>query len=130
MTRREYHVSVKAAIFNADDEVLMIRLDHCDEYGLPGGHIESNETPDQTMARELYEETGLQGVNLKHADFFMHDGEEKLVLAYTGTTEDSALKSAQNNLEGIGIPVWISKGAFNVIKTNQCYRDFVAKLWV
>lgn len=126
MNRQLYPVSVKAAIFNDKHELLMIRLHEGDRYGMPGGHLEAGEMPDEAIRRELHEETGVKDYTLKRADFFVHK-EGRVVLAYIGNTANPALESAQNNLEGT--PIWISKTEFETVNTRQCYRDFVAKFW-
>lgn len=125
MSRQLYPVSVKAAIFNADNDVLMIHMPRSEEYGMPGGHIDAGETPDEAMARELLEEAGI-ACNLTRADFFFHE-EGKLILAYVGKVQDATLKSNQDELEGI--PVWVSKEDFTEVRTNQCYKEFLAKFW-
>ena len=125
--RRVFRVSTKAAIFNKNrDKVIVIHMDQSNDWGLPGGHIEQDETPDKAIVRELYEECGIKSSNLRSDSFFMHsDG--KLILAYTGTTLDDSLKSSQNNLEGI--PKWLSRDEFLQITIEPKYRDWVLKSW-
>lgn len=83
--------------------------------------------PDEAMERELQEETGLRNCDLKRIDFFVHEGEGKIVLGYTGTTDELKLKSEQDDLEGV--PVWVPRATFDVINTHPSYRVFVNKLW-
>lgn len=64
------------------DLVLAVsRLPGSSEWGLPGGKADPGETPRQTAARELYEETGLHG---RHAlvpvlSFIQPDGTATVV---------------------------------------------------
>lgn len=58
-----------AVLVNARNEILLLRRSRTDTFapglwGLPGGHIAGEETPDQTMLRELNEEIGT-GVSLR-----------------------------------------------------------------
>jgi 8-oxo-dGTP diphosphatase len=64
-------VSADIAVFRKVGEVLQILLicrknpPYKGMWALPGGFMEMDETLEETAARELFEETGLQGVELK-----------------------------------------------------------------
>lgn len=125
--RKQFRVATKAALFNGDrSKVLVIHMDQNSDWGLPGGHIEENETPDEAIARELFEECGVSSDNLKHADFFLHS-EGKLILAYIGTANSETLKSQQNELEGK--PKWLTRNEFEAITIESWYRDLVLHNW-
>lgn len=123
----KFYVSSKAAIFNSDlTKVLAIYISERNCYGLPGGHIEKDESPDQAMYRELYEECGIRPSNLKHVDFFVHDC-GKIVLGYTGTINDSNVEPKQIDIEGI--PKWLSKSEYKKVSIDEGYRKFVLENW-
>ena len=50
--------AVKIYVFQ-DNELLLTNID-TRGWDLPGGHIEPDETPEEAIARELHEETGMQ----------------------------------------------------------------------
>ncbi|BCX14212.1 MAG: hypothetical protein KatS3mg085_744 [Candidatus Dojkabacteria bacterium] len=45
-------------VLNTNNEVLLVSADK-HWWGLPGGTIKKRETPEQTLAREVYEETAV-----------------------------------------------------------------------
>ena len=50
---------------NSNGEFLAVsRKNDTTKFGLPGGHIEEGETPEQAVIRETFEETGLKISNL------------------------------------------------------------------
>jgi 8-oxo-dGTP pyrophosphatase MutT (NUDIX family) len=53
-----YRVSAKGLIL-MDNKALLVRRNN-GEWSLPGGRLEEGETPEQAMAREVLEETGIQ----------------------------------------------------------------------
>ena len=95
-----FPVSTKAAIYSENaSHVLVIYINKNKSWGLPGGHIEAGETPDQAIERELMEECGLAIPHLQRRDFFLHS-EGKIILAYTGVAPSHTLQSTQHNCEG------------------------------
>ncbi|PJD95419.1 MAG: NUDIX hydrolase [Parachlamydia sp.] len=64
------HVHVSACYIEIDDKLLLLRRasgkleEH--SWGVPGGKIEKEETPEQAAYRELFEETGIQQEAISH----------------------------------------------------------------
>ena len=69
-------VTVDATVFTIIDDkmkVLLIQRGHepfKDKWAFPGGFIEMDEELEDAVVRELYEETGLRGVELKQMHTF------------------------------------------------------------
>lgn len=55
----EKHFTASALIINKEGKVLLMNHKKLGAWLYPGGHINTNETPDETVVREVKEETGL-----------------------------------------------------------------------
>ncbi|XOB46459.1 MAG: NUDIX hydrolase [Candidatus Nealsonbacteria bacterium] len=62
------HFTASALIFNERNEVLLLKHKKLGVWLYPGGHIAENETPDETLLREVKEETGLSVEILSNRD--------------------------------------------------------------
>jgi len=55
------HFCASAFVVNpVDRKILLVHHGIFDRWVQPGGHIENNETPEETAIREVYEETGIR----------------------------------------------------------------------
>lgn len=55
-----FYAAAGAFIRDEDDRVMLVKPTYRDEWTLPGGVVEAAETPDQTCAREVFEELDLK----------------------------------------------------------------------
>jgi 8-oxo-dGTP pyrophosphatase MutT (NUDIX family) len=55
----DYPISIKGVLFTRQEKVVLMRNER-DEWELPGGRIEPDETPEQCLAREIKEELSLR----------------------------------------------------------------------
>lgn len=125
MTHHLLRVTCKSAIYTPDHKKVLLAEYGPHGYGLPGGHIDPNETPDETMQRELKEELGLSTIILKRADFFFHPN-GKLVLGFTAQMDEATPLVVQ--LEEISAAVWVEVDAIaNGTIDVPSYKDFILK---
>jgi 8-oxo-dGTP diphosphatase len=93
-------LTVDAVVFRArpgfSREVLVIRRGNepfAGRFALPGGFIEVNEPPEEAVARELEEETGISGVELRQ--FHSFGGPDRdprgwaVTIAFAGVAPDT-----------------------------------------
>lgn len=66
-TQSKFTVSVIAIVTNDEGKILI--ADHYirpgASWGLPGGFVDKNESPEEAIKREILEETGLELINIK-----------------------------------------------------------------
>ncbi|MFP4021332.1 MAG: NUDIX domain-containing protein [Halanaerobium sp.] len=63
---RHPEATVGAVILNSEDKVLICKSNKWNQqYVIPGGHIELGETMEETLLREVKEETGLEVYDVK-----------------------------------------------------------------
>lgn len=97
-------ISAGGVIINKFNKKLFILKRKNGNWVLPKGHIEENESPEETAIREVKEETGL---NVKIIDYIgktqyhapateRHPEEEKTVLWYLMETNDNFIKVEEN----------------------------------
>ena len=63
---------VKVLIVNSKDEVLLGYSNH--DYQFPGGHVEEGESLEETVIREIKEETGIELKSVKSKPFALMKG--------------------------------------------------------
>lgn len=55
------HFCASAFVINPSDKrILLVRHSNFDKWLQPGGHMEDDETPEETAVREVFEETGVR----------------------------------------------------------------------
>lgn len=123
--RHLLRVSCKCALYTPDGAKVLLSEYEEGDYGLPGGHMDPDEMPDETIARELYEELGLRNLTLSRKDFWMHKN-GKLILGYTGSLDETTKMIIQDN--ELRNALWvevalIEDGTVNV----DSYEEFICK---
>ncbi|SEF38382.1 ADP-ribose pyrophosphatase YjhB, NUDIX family [Amycolatopsis pretoriensis] len=104
MTEAGYPVSIKGVLIR-DDRVLLVHNER-DEWELPGGRIEPGETPEQTVAREITEESGLPVEVAEILDAWMYHiavaAKDVFIVTYGCTTTSSAAPVLSHEHSRIG----------------------------
>ncbi len=123
-------VSTKLALYSHDKaRVLTMHYLKSGWNGLPGGHVEKNETPDDALRRELNEELALSVGGITRKDFFLREGKRgSIVLAYTAIApEDVVLSPTAPRVE---VGVWVEKDKVNDIPfMTPEYKRFILENW-
>lgn len=89
MARQQFRVTCKAALFDSEKAKVLLVEYRKNEYGLPGGHLELGETPEEATRRELAEELGIDYQEyLVLKDSWLHPN-GKLIIGFVGHLDDT-----------------------------------------
>ncbi len=78
----EKHFTASALILNEEGKILLLYHKKLNVWLYPGGHIESNETPDEAVVREVLEETGLEIKIIGNLDNSLADKEADVTVLH------------------------------------------------
>ena len=89
LDRSRAYVAAGVLFFNAAGRILLVQPTYKDHWDIPGGYVETGETPAQAAAREIREELDIDAAvgTLLVADWAPHPDEgDKLLLIFDGGT--------------------------------------------
>lgn len=120
-----HYVSVKVAVYSDDKSHVLVMKYGSGVFGLPGGHLELNETPDEALVREFQEELGAVLPPVKRTDFFMSG---RLVLGFVALAPIDMPMDPPNPEKEHG--VWVTRSEFDQIEDiADGYRTLVTENW-
>jgi 8-oxo-dGTP pyrophosphatase MutT (NUDIX family) len=130
MERPKHRVSVKAALVTSDRSKVLVTKLADGRFGLPGGHLEYGETPDEGIVRELNEELGVAYRGpLTQAGFWADPSGDRILLGYIGQLDETTPLTLQyEELEGVHWAT-LSEVESGVVMTRT-YNDLLIKALV
>ena len=129
-TYTKHSVSTKVALYSHDKQkVLVMRYVKSGLTGLPGGHVDKGEHPDDTLRRELVEELSLSLDTITRKDFFIRDRDGRaIILAYTAIAPENV--SIQPTLPKKEIGEWVGKEDIAAMPNMvEAYKRFILENW-
>lgn len=130
--RRPYSVrrASRGVFLNGNGEVAMIHATNKGFYKLPGGGKKQSETPEETLKREILEETGYEVVNLEMLGITIEDkfghtedsGELQISTCFTGKLvgEPQAVELEEDELaDGMELKFLTVEEAISQLESEQ-----------
>ncbi len=127
--RKRFRLSVKALVMNEAGQCLVLRRSAASQnnaglWDLPGGKCDPGETVDQTLAREVAEETGLQIRVVRVAGATQADRGDEIV-AYL-ILEARAAGSAVRLSDEHDAYEWVARCSLDASRCVPQFRPFLA----
>lgn len=129
MLRPKNEVSTKIALYSTDlSSVLIMHYPIRGISGLPGGHVESKESPDATIRRELMEELTVTLETIERSDFFLREGSKgPIILAFKAIAPvDLVIKPTNPKFE---YAEWVKKDEVKNVRMSAEYIRFALENW-
>jgi 8-oxo-dGTP pyrophosphatase MutT (NUDIX family) len=123
----QFPVSVKGVVFR-DDRAILLRNER-DEWELPGGKLDPDESPTDCCAREIHEELALDVSVDRLLDCWVYDilGKTKVLIVTYGCTLDSAAPiTISNEHKEVGL---FSVDELGGLRMPEGYRASVRHWW-
>ena len=124
----EYENSCGAIVFNENTEKILLVKMHNGNWGFPKGHIENNETKEETAIREVHEETN---VNIKiipnferEIKYIPNEKTIKKVTIFAGITQDEDVKIDTFEIEAFQ---WCTYEEALKLVTYKLQKDILEK---
>jgi 8-oxo-dGTP diphosphatase len=128
-------VGVFAAIFNKENHILLVKIKYGSQnWTLPGGHLDSNESPIDGVKREVLEETGLI-VDVEHLiSLYSAPEKDDLVLLFKAVITGQVDWTANDEIEQVAffhkdhLPCALHP--WNYKRIDDAYQNHVSNLWI
>jgi 8-oxo-dGTP diphosphatase len=119
-----------SVILRHEGKYLLVRRANppaADMYAFPGGRAEAGETPPETALRELYEETGLTGVNPQLFATYELLGDDGgfFLSVFTADCDDVGVLLAQDDAAEAG---WFAASEIGSIAVPQSVAECLQRL--
>lgn len=123
---------------NEEGKVLLVKKPdgvgpYAGTYLTPGGGVETGESIDEAVQRELYEETGVKATNIRRVLFDdavteNWNGEKThyIMLLYTGEYVSGDLKPTANDDDNLEVIKWFSPSELNAIPLSPPLQKLLA----
>ncbi len=124
-----FTISTKVAIYSDDGTHVLVMKYGVGTHGLPGGHMEKGEHPDETLIRELKEELGIILPSFTRKDFFFRNSKQRsLILGYVSQVPANFDFQPPHPKKEHG--VWMTRQELVACDTiSDQYKNFVLNFW-
>lgn len=122
-----FKVNQNAIITNEEGSVLILK--RAGGWGLPGGRLEDDNTPQEGLVREILEETGIKGVeNVQIVSADLSDTKETYLVYFLCRVSGLQKITLSNEHQEY---VWVTKNTlddygFEYLKTKEKIREALA----
>jgi len=123
-----------AMLVDSNNRLLVVRKKNSTYFMMPGGKIESGESCQEALVRELYEELGLQVMKDdlqflgRHSALAVNEKDTMVEASiYKVCVEHGVLVSPKSEIDEI---IWLTKHTFQKFKLAHLLKEFTLPRWL